>query len=96
MRVEELETPALLIDLDAMESNLTRVYGVLRRGPLKARPHFKNHCVVALAERQVADGAIGVTVARVRHAEALVERGIPSILVANEIVDDGSLRRLIG
>jgi len=95
MRVEALETPALLIDLDAMESNLTRVSEFYRRGPLKARPHFKNHCVVALAERQVADGAIGITVARVRHAEALVERGIPSILVANEIVDDGSLRRLI-
>ena len=95
MRVEELETPALLIDLDAMESNLSRVSEFYRRGPVKARPHFKNHCVLALAERQVAGGAIGITVARVRHAEALVDRGIPSILVANEIVDDRSLRRLI-
>jgi D-serine deaminase-like pyridoxal phosphate-dependent protein len=95
MRVEELETPALLIDLDAMEGNLTRVSEFYRRCPVKARPHFKNHCVLALAERQVAGGAIGITVARVRHAEALVDRGIPSILVANEIVDDSSLRRLI-
>jgi D-serine deaminase-like pyridoxal phosphate-dependent protein len=95
MRVEELETPALLIDLNAMESNLSRVSEFYRRGPVKARPHFKNHCVLALAERQVAGGAIGITVARVRHAEALVDRGIPSILVANEIVDDRSLRRLI-
>ncbi len=95
MRVEELETPALLIDLDAMESNLSRVSEFYRRGPVKARPHFKNHCVLTLAERQVAGGAIGITVARVRHAEALVERGIPSILVANEIVDDKSLGRLI-
>ena len=61
----------------------------------KARPHFKNHCVAALAKRQMACGAIGITVARVRHAEVLVERGIPSILIANEIVDDSSLRRLV-
>lgn len=95
MRREELETPALLIDLDAMESNLSTVSNFYGSGPLKARPHFKNHCVVALAQRQIAGGAIGITVARVRHAEALVEGGIPSILVANEIVDDSSLRRLI-
>jgi D-serine deaminase-like pyridoxal phosphate-dependent protein len=95
MRVEDLETPALLIDLDAMESNLSKVSEFYRLGPVKARPHFKNHCVLALAERQIAGGAIGITVARVRHAEALVEHGIPSILVANEIVDDSSLRRLI-
>ena len=95
MRIEGLETPALLIDLDAMESNLSRVSEFYRLGPVKARPHFKNHCVLALAERQMAGGAIGITVARVRHAEALVESGIPSVLVANEIVDDSSLRRLI-
>ena len=95
MRVEELETPALLIDLDAMDSNLSRVSECYRLGPVKARPHFKNHCVAALAKRQMACGAIGITVARVRHAEVLVERGIPSILIANEIVDDSSLRRLI-
>ena len=95
MRVEELETPALLIDLDAMEDNLTRVSDFYGSNRLKFRPHFKNHCVLALAERQVASGAIGITVARVRHAEALVKRGISSILVANEVVDDSSLRRLI-
>jgi len=95
MRVEELETPALLVDLDVMEHNLNRVSDFYRHRPVKARPHFKNHCVLAFAERQIAGGAIGITVARVRHAEALVERGISSILVANEIVDERSLRRLI-
>jgi len=95
MRVDELETPALLIDLDVMESNLARVSEFYRGRALKARPHFKNHCVVALAKRQVAAGAIGITVARVRHAEALVKGGVRSILVANEIVDENSLRRLI-
>jgi D-serine deaminase-like pyridoxal phosphate-dependent protein len=95
VRVEELETPALLIDLDAMESNLVTVSDFYRQSAVKARPHFKNHAVLALAERQLAAGAIGMTVARVRHAEALVERGIGSILVANEIVAEGSLQRLI-
>jgi D-serine deaminase-like pyridoxal phosphate-dependent protein len=95
MRVADLETPALLIDLDAMESNLSRVSDFYRLGLVRARPHFKNHCVLSLAERQIAGGAIGITVARVRHAEALVELGVSSILIANEIVDDSSLRRLI-
>ncbi len=95
MRVEELETPALLIDLDAMETNLAKVSDYYRGRAVKARPHFKNHAVLALAQRQVAAGAIGMTVARVRHAEALAEHGVGSILVANEIVDEGSLRRLI-
>ena len=95
MRIEDLETPALVIDLDAMESNLAAVSAFYRQGTVKARPHFKNHAVVALAQRQVAAGAIGITVARVRHAEALVENGIRSILVANEIVDDHSIRRLV-
>jgi D-serine deaminase-like pyridoxal phosphate-dependent protein len=95
MRIEKLETPALLIDLDAMESNLATISNFYRQSTVKARPHFKNHAVVALAERQVAAGAVGITVARVRHAEALVQRGIRSILVANEIVDDGGIQRLV-
>jgi D-serine deaminase-like pyridoxal phosphate-dependent protein len=95
MMIDGLETPALLVDLDAMESNLATISEFYRNTRVKARPHFKNHGVLDFAARQVAAGAIGITVARVRHAEALVRHGIRSVLVANEIVDESSLRRLI-
>jgi D-serine deaminase-like pyridoxal phosphate-dependent protein len=95
MRIDELETPALLLDLDAMESNLATVSDFFRQSAVKARPHFKNHAVVALAQHQISAGAMGITVARVRHAEALVASGVGNILVASEIVDDDSLQRLI-
>ena len=95
MNKQEIETPALLMDLDSLESNLATMAGFLRKGTVSARPHFKNHTILALAARQVKAGAIGITVARVRHAEALVDHGIQSILIANEVVDERSIKRLL-
>ena len=95
MKKQEIETPALVMDLDAMDYNLATMAGFLCEGPVRARPHFKNHTILALAARQVKAGAIGITVARVRHAEALVDHGIQSILIANEVVDERSIQRLL-
>jgi D-serine deaminase-like pyridoxal phosphate-dependent protein len=95
MKKQEIETPALVMDLDAMEHNLATMADFLRNGPVRARPHFKNHTILALAARQVKAGAIGITAARVRHAEALADHGIPSILIANEVVDERSIQRLL-
>jgi D-serine deaminase-like pyridoxal phosphate-dependent protein len=95
MKKQEIETPALVMDLDAMDHNLATMAGSLRQGPVRARPHFKNHTILALAARQVKAGAIGITVARVRHAEALADHGIQSILIANEVVDKRSMQRLL-
>ncbi|HTT60524.1 MAG TPA: alanine racemase [Bryobacteraceae bacterium] len=85
MHVHELRTPALLVDLDAMESNLSRMAAFFRDKPTRLRPHFKNHKAPLLAAKQVEAGAIGVCCATVREAEILVQHGIRSILVANEI-----------
>jgi D-serine deaminase-like pyridoxal phosphate-dependent protein len=95
MKKLELETPALMMDLDVMDHNLATMAEFSRRARVNLRPHFKNHAILALADRQVKAGAIGITVARVRHAEALVEHGVHSILIANEIVDEPSIRRLL-
>jgi D-serine deaminase-like pyridoxal phosphate-dependent protein len=95
MRKQDLETPALVMDLDALDYNLSAMAEAFRNMSAKARPHFKNHSIVELAARQVKAGAIGITVARVRHAEALVQHGIHSILIANEIVDEPQIRRLL-
>ena len=63
MRKEELETPALLVDLSAMEGNLRRMAAFCRHAPAKLRPHFKNHKCLALAAKQLEAGAIGIACA---------------------------------
>lgn len=85
MRVHEINTPALLIDLEAMESNLNRMAAFCRDTPVNLRPHFKNHKVPLLAWKQIEAGAIGVCCATLREAEILIHHGVRSILIANEI-----------
>ncbi len=95
MTKQEIETPALLVDLDRMEVNLERMAAFFRTVPAKLRPHYKNHKCLDLAARQVAAGAIGMTCATLREAECLVQHGIGSVLLANEIVDPAKIRRLV-
>src|ERR1700694_3482867 len=85
MRVAELDTPALLVDLDAMESNLNRMSRYYRDRRVKLRPHFKNHKIPLLAWKQLEAGAIGITCANLREAEVLISHGVRSILIASEI-----------
>lgn len=91
----KLGTPALLVDLPAMERNLATMEGFFRDRPAKLRPHFKNHRVLALADQQMAAGAIGLTCARLWQAEALVRHGIKNVLVANEIAGEAMVRRFV-
>ena len=73
-RVSDLDTPALLIDLDIMERNLKRVAGYAQEHGLRLRPHTKTHKIPALARRQLDLGAAGLTVAKVGEAEVMLER----------------------
>ena len=91
MKVEDIDTPALLVDLDAMEFNLQKLAGFFAGRRCKARPHFKNHKAPALALKQLESGAIGITCATLREAEILVEHGIKNILIANEVVGERKL-----
>jgi D-serine deaminase-like pyridoxal phosphate-dependent protein len=93
MTKDELETPALIVDLDLMEANLERMAAFFRDVPAKLRPHFKNHKCPDLAARQLDAGAIGITCATLREAECLVHHGVRSVLLANEIVDTAKIRR---
>lgn len=95
MTTQEIETPALLVDLDQMEANLKRMAAFFRSAPANLRPHFKNHKSPELAKRQLDAGAIGLACATLREAECLVEHGIRSILLANEIVDSIKIRRWV-
>lgn len=92
VRVEEIDTPALLVSLDAMEANLHRMASFFHDKPAKLRPHYKNHRVPLLALKQLQAGAIGITCATLREAESLVNHGVDNILIANEIA--GSMKAM--
>ncbi|HEX7223452.1 MAG TPA: alanine racemase [Candidatus Limnocylindrales bacterium] len=84
-RLEELDTPALLLDLDRFEANVERLSGAIAAGGKAWRPHSKGHKSPWIARRQMDHGAIGVTCAKVSEAEVMVDGGIPSVLIANEL-----------
>jgi len=90
----EVETPALLVDLDALEENLRRTAASLAGRAVRLRPHAKSHKCPVLALRQVAHGAVGVCCQKVGEAEAMVYGGVTDVFVSNEIVAPAKLRRL--
>jgi D-serine deaminase-like pyridoxal phosphate-dependent protein len=92
----ELDTPALLIDLPTMEGNLRRMAEYFRDSSVKLRPHVKLHkATPALAHRQLDAGAVGLTCAKLSEAEVLAASGIKDILIANQIVGGTKIRRLV-
>lgn len=94
LRKEDLETPALCLDLDAYERNVARMLTHLRSRGVAWRPHMKGQKAPQLAVRAVAAGAIGVTCATVYEAEAMADAGVDSILLANQTVGARKLARL--
>ena len=93
MRLEEVDTPALILDLGAFETNLRRLSDAVS-GRVRVRAHAKTHKCPEIARRQVAAGAVGVCCQKVSEAEAMVEGGIADVLVSNEVVGRGKLERL--
>jgi D-serine deaminase-like pyridoxal phosphate-dependent protein len=90
----DVDTPALVLELDAFEANLRRLVESLAGRPVKVRPHAKNHKCPQIALRQIALGAVGVCCQKVSEAEALVEGGVADVLISNEVVGPVKLRRL--
>jgi 3-hydroxy-D-aspartate aldolase len=93
-KVEEIDTPALVLDLDAFESNLQLMMTSVSGRPVRVRPHAKTHKSVDIARRQLAAGAVGLCCQKVSEAEALVEGGIGDVLISNEVVGAPKLARL--
>lgn len=93
---QEMDTPALLVDLDSMEANITRMDRFLAGKGMRVRPHYKTHKTPAIALKQLEAGAIGITCAKVEEAETLVSAGVKDILIANEIVGRKKIARLAG
>ncbi len=93
-RVEDLDTPAMLIDLDAMDRNIAHIAGTLKAAGVNWRPHAKGHKTPAIAHRQIAAGAIGVTCAKLGEAEVFAQNGVKDILIASQVVGPIKARRL--
>ncbi len=93
--VSLIPTPALVVDIEALEHNLRLMSDFFARRHAKLRPHFKSHKCVTIAKRQLASGnAVGITCAKLSEAEVLAAGGIPDILIANQIVGRDKLERV--
>ncbi len=94
MREDEIDTPALVIDLDAFEANLDAMAAHLAPTGTKLRAHAKTHKSPVVAHLQIARGAVGQCVQKVAEAEILAWSGVADILVSNEVVGRAKLARL--
>lgn len=94
--LKDLETPALVIDLDKMDRNINKMADYMKSVGCNLRPHFKTHKCPIIAHKQIKAGAIGITCAKLGEAEVLVKAGIDNILIANQIVQTSKLNRLAG
>ena len=94
MTLDEVDTPALVIDLDPFERNLRRLTDRVAGSGVKMRPHAKTHKCAIIALKQMELGAVGVCCQKVSEAEALVYGGVKDVLVTNEVVGRQKLKRL--
>jgi D-serine deaminase-like pyridoxal phosphate-dependent protein len=92
--VAAIDTPAAVIDLDAMERNLARMAAFARTHGVRLRPHAKMHKSAFLARLQMQAGAVGVCVQKTSEAEALAAAGVTDIYISNEVSDAAKLRRV--
>ena len=94
LKIQELETPCVLIDLDRVEANLTHAQREADRLGLNLRPHIKTHKLPRFAQRQVDLGAVGITVQKLGEAEVMADGGLTDIFLPYNIVGDHKLGRL--
>lgn len=94
MRITELDTPAVLVDVDIMEGNLRRLGAYCAEHRLRLRPHTKTHKIPELARRQIEHGAVGITVAKLGEAEVMADAGLDNILIVYPLFGDSKWRRL--
>jgi len=94
VQLTELDTPALLIDLDRVERNIDRVATYAAEKGLRLRPHTKTHKSPEIGRMQLAAGAIGLTVAKVSEAEVMLESGVEDLLIAYPVIGRSKIERL--
>ncbi len=92
---EALDTPALLVDLDKMQRNIAKMAATFRQYGVSWRPHTKCPKSPAVAHKLLDAGAIGITCAKLGEAEVMAAAGVKSILIANQVVGQPKIVRLV-
>ena len=94
--MSELDTPCLVLDLDALDRNMAVVADYYRDKPAKLRGHSKNHKTPAIALRQIRRGGTvgGVCAAKVAEAEVMIHGGVASVLITSQVAGELKIRRL--
>src|ERR1700742_4397950 len=90
-----LNTPALVLDVEALDRNIAAMAAFATANNLTLRPHAKTHKSVDIAKRQIAAGAVGVCCAKLGEAEALGEGGVSHILITSPVVGEAAVGRLV-
>jgi 3-hydroxy-D-aspartate aldolase len=93
--VEELDTPCIVVDLDAAESNIAKLQAAANEMGVDVRPHSKTNKSPYWVRKQLAAGAIGVCCAKVGEAEVMVEAGVPEVMIPNQVIGKRKIARLI-
>ncbi|MCK5777318.1 MAG: DSD1 family PLP-dependent enzyme [Rhodospirillales bacterium] len=92
--LQDVDTPALMIDLDAFEANVAKLGKTVADFGVRLRAHSKTHKCPEIALRQIAAGAVGICCQKVGEAEAMVAGGVPDVLITNQIWGEKKLKRL--
>lgn len=93
--IGDLDTPVALVDVRALEQNLESMATITRDAGVAHRPHTKTHKTREIAERQIAHGASGLTVAKVGEAEAMVGAGFDDIFIAYPVIGAAKYERML-
>jgi D-serine deaminase-like pyridoxal phosphate-dependent protein len=95
MNITGVETPAAVIDLDRLETNITRLQSYLDEHNIASHPHIKTHKIPEIAHMQIAAGAEGITCQKLGEAEVMADAGIDRILIPYNIIGEVKLERLV-
>lgn len=95
MHIDELDTPVMVVDLDIVEANISRLEAELARLGVHGRPHIKTHKIPAIGRKQLGAGAIGIACQKVGEAEVFAAAGFDDILIAYNIVGRSKVERLV-
>ena len=95
MPLERIDTPALVVDLDALERNLDRMSAFATRTGKRVRPHAKTHKSPVVARMQLDRGAIGLCCAKLGEAEVMADARLGPLHITTEIAGEPKVSRLV-
>jgi len=95
MQIPDLDTPALLVDMDRLAGNISRAADYAAERGFRLRPHTKTHKTPEVGRMQLDAGAVGLTVAKVGEAEVMLDSGAQDLLLAYPVWGAKKLERLV-